>query len=103
MKIKWASITVNLLMSGIIVSAIALRAAVPLTLPATVTGVQVQLNAPPATTTYSLTTSGIPAGLSLTNQTYGAWCTNPNLDLPGGGGTAATYNVYQLRLLHIQC
>jgi len=94
-KIKWASITVNLLMSGIIVSAIALRAAAPvLTLPATVTGVQVLLSAPTRATQYSFTTSGIPAGLSLTNQTYGAWCTNPNLDLPGGGGTAATYNVY---------
>ena len=43
-------------------------------LPATVLGVQAATNTP---TTFSLTLSGVAAGLALTNTTYGVWCTNP--------------------------
>jgi hypothetical protein len=39
-----------------------------------VLGVQVSTNTP---TTFSLTLSGVAAGLALTNTTYGVWCTNP--------------------------
>jgi hypothetical protein len=73
-------------------------------LPATVLGVQVATGTP---TTFDLTLSGVPAGLSIANTTYGAWCTNPSgfrpseivdfsqtppvLFDPSG---VATYNVY---------
>ena len=97
MKIKWASITVNLLMSGIIVSAVALRAAVPvLKLPATVAGVQTSDATSPTLYFLDLTGAKIPAGDSLTNTIYAVWCANPsqiNGKLPPGPG-AVSYTVY---------
>jgi len=88
-----------------LLSAASLPAAVPsLNLPATATGVQAVTTSP---TTFSLTTSGISAGLSLTNTTYAVWCSNPAGFVPGeilnfatnppsffDLGGAATYNVF---------
>jgi hypothetical protein len=46
-----------------------------LLLPSSVTGVQAPNGM--GTTPYTITLSGIGAGFSLTNTSYGAWCTNP--------------------------
>ncbi len=51
-----------------------------LSLPATVTGVQATTTSP---TPFSLTTSGIPSGLSLNNTTYRVWCSYPLGFVPG--------------------
>ena len=66
----------KLALSAIFLPAVALMAgqAPSLSLPATVTGVQASTTSP---TTFSLTTSGIASGYSLTNTTYGVWCSNP--------------------------
>jgi hypothetical protein len=81
LKTNWTRIGTRLLISGNLLTAAVLMAQTPaLNLPATATGVQAQTNSP---TTYSLITSGIPAGLSLINTKYGAWCTSPAGFVPG--------------------
>jgi hypothetical protein len=45
---------------------------------------------------FSMTLSGVPSGLSLSDITYSAWCSNPNLSVPSGVGVkgAISYTVY---------
>ena len=65
-----------------------------LNLPSTVLGHQMALAK--GSSTFTMTLSGVPGGLSLTNTAYSAWCSNPSLSVPSAVGVkgAIQYTVY---------